>query len=103
MPKLTKEDVFDLILDRPRKFSADEVAYRPALAGSAMRCGACINLYRRATDNFSVCQIMRSEETDDEGVAPNFTCDWWSLDNQVFPRQVDPNPAELQESEATND
>jgi hypothetical protein len=88
-PELTKEDVFALYLDRPHKFSAEQVNYRPAPAGSVMRCAGCANLFRRATDNFSVCQLFRSEETDDEGVQPHWTCDWFTVDGLVFPRLPD--------------
>ncbi len=91
---ITREQIENVLSDRPFKFKAEQVHYRPAPNGSVLRCGSCVNLYRRAIDNFSVCQIMRSEETDADGVQPNFTCDWWSIDNEVYPRQPDePTPS----------
>jgi hypothetical protein len=81
----TLEDYQELMEDRPRKFSPEEVAYEEAPKGSAIICAACIMYYRRAIDGLATCEIMRSEETDTEGVHPNWRCRFQSLDGDQFP------------------
>ena len=75
----------DIVADRPVKLSAEEVEYGPAPEGSAMRCGACWHLYRRATDGFAVCEIFRSPEVDREGIDPAYRCKFHTVDGDVFP------------------
>jgi hypothetical protein len=79
------ENVRDILHDRPEKFTAEEVGYRAAPAGSAMRCGSCHHMFRRATDSFAVCEIFRDEETDALGIDPAFRCMFWSADGTVRP------------------
>jgi hypothetical protein len=82
---ITLDQYRDMIADRPDKFTPEEVGYDEAPEGSAMRCGVCRNYYRRATDNFAVCQVMRSDETDIDGVLPWWRCQFFTVDDDVFP------------------
>lgn len=83
--KATREDIDSLLDERPRKLSPEEVDYKAAPEGSVIRCASCINLYQRAIDAHRVCQIVRSDEIDKEGIDPSFRCDWWTQDNFVYP------------------
>lgn len=82
---VTREEVNALMDDRPEKFSPEEVNYQEAPQGSAMRCAACFHMYRRATDNHTVCELIRSEEIDEEGINPAWRCTWFSADGDVAP------------------
>ena len=81
---VTIDKYFEIMLDRPKKLSEEDVEYGPAPKGSAMRCSACLNYYRRATDNHAVCQIMRPA-SDDEEVFPDWRCRFWTITGDVFP------------------
>ncbi len=74
-----------LMADRPEKFTPEEVGYQAAPAGSALRCAACFHYYRRAIDGLATCEIMRSDETDSEGVRPDWRCQFQTLDGDVHP------------------
>ena len=79
----TLNDYRDLVSDRPEKFSAEEVQYRRAEGKE--RCSRCIHFYERRLDTLGVCEIMRSEETDEKGVLPNWVCDFTTQDGETFP------------------
>lgn len=72
-----------LIEDRPDKFDAEDVGYREAEGRE--RCGRCIHLFIRKLDNFGVCEIFRSDETDDDGIDPDHVCDFFTRDGSNFP------------------
>jgi hypothetical protein len=74
-----------VLADRPKKLNADEVGYQRAPAGSAIRCNNCIHFFRRAVDNFTVCEIFRDEETDTYGVRPDWRCQFQTVDLNVYP------------------
>lgn len=78
-------EMLELYDERPKKFSAEQVGYEVAPEGSAMRCASCLHYYRRATDGFAVCEIFRSEETDEDGVKPDWRCKFWSSDPGQVP------------------
>jgi hypothetical protein len=82
---VTLEDYQAVLDDRPFKFTAKQVGYNKAPEGSGMTCSGCLHYYRRAIDGFSVCEIFRSDETDQEGVRPDWRCGFWTLDAQVHP------------------
>ena len=82
---VTLEDYREILDDRPVKFTAEEVGYQPAPEGSAMRCASCLHFYRRAIDGFSVCEIFRDEQTDRDGVLPDWRCRFWTVDSEVHP------------------
>ena len=82
---LTLAEYETIVADRPRKATAEEVEYRVAEAGSPYRCSGCHHYYRRATDGFAVCEIFRSEETDEMGVKPDWRCRFQTVDGDVFP------------------
>lgn len=79
------EQVEDLIAERPRKFSAEDVRYEKAPEGSAIRCASCLKYFKRAVDNFGTCEIFRDEEADRDGVLPDWRCAFWSADGNVYP------------------
>ena len=81
----TLSDYLELLNDRPAKWDEKEVNYLPAPEGSAIICAACRHYFRRAIDGFSVCEIMRSERTDREGVFPDWRCSFQTIDGMVFP------------------
>lgn len=86
MAKLvTLQQMRQLHAKRPEKFSPDEVGYEEAPEGSAIRCAGCIMYYRRSIDNLGVCQIMRDDFTDDNGVYPDWRCQFQTVDGDVFP------------------
>jgi hypothetical protein len=82
---ITLDEYHELIADRVVKVTPEEVGYEAAPEGSALRCAGCLNYYRRSIDNFAVCQIMRSEETDVRGVHPDWRCQFFTVDDDVFP------------------
>jgi hypothetical protein len=90
---------FEIIDDRPKKFTAKQVGYKPAPEGSAMRCAACIHFFVRAIDHFSVCEIFRSEETDANGVKPHWRCAFYTLDGDVHPLIEAPDEKEKEEEQ----
>ena len=81
MPNL--KDYYNMIEDRPRKFDAAEVEYRNA--DSKERCGRCVHFFTRKLDNFAVCEIFRSDETDEDGIDPDYVCNFFTHDGSNFP------------------
>ena len=79
-PMKTLEDYYNLIDDRPAKFTADEVGFRKA-ATTAM-CASCIHWYRSAGGEHDVCEIMRPEN---EQVPYDWVCRFWTSDGEKFP------------------
>ena len=74
-----------LVADRPDKFTPEEVGYQASPAGSAIRCSTCIHYYHRAIDGLATCEIMRSDETDEEGVRPDWRCQFQTFDGDTHP------------------
>lgn len=87
------DDYTKLLADRPAKFDESEVDYRES-AGRE-KCGRCLHLYLRQLDQFHVCEIFRNDEVDNNGIDPNYVCDFFTRDGEVFPL--------LQEAEHGND
>ena len=79
----TLQEYRDLVEDRPDKWTADEVNYRPA--DDRRRCSRCLHFYERRIDALGVCELFRSDETDDKGVLPNWVCDFFTRDGETFP------------------
>jgi hypothetical protein len=75
----------EIVSDRPVKMDAKEAKYTQAAEGSFLRCAACLHYFRRAIDGFAVCEIFRDEESDREGVLPDWRCQFWTCDGDVFP------------------
>jgi hypothetical protein len=96
------DEYLDLLDDRPRKFTAKEVGYQAAPEGSVLRCATCLHFFHRAIDNFSVCEIFRSEETDRNGVKPHWRCGFWTLDGSVHPL-LEKEEEEIEEQESLRD
>jgi hypothetical protein len=102
---VTRKEVESLILERPRKFTAEEVNYGPCAEGSAFRCCSCLRFYIRAIDSHAICEIMRSPKVDEEGVQPDFVCDWHTVDGDVYYYEPEEEPkvqmAEYESSDPT--
>jgi hypothetical protein len=92
MSKIDQHDYDELMADRPRKFTADEVGYRKAPRGSEYRCGNCFHFYARQIDGRTVCEIFRSPETDEDGVDPRYFCTWWNSNGIDHPLAPSPSP-----------
>jgi hypothetical protein len=88
---VTRKDIDELMSDRPFKFSPEEVDYRKSPSGSAMICAACFHLYRRAIDNHTVCELIRSDEIDRDGIDPSYRCDFYTCDGDVTPLRSERN------------
>lgn len=82
---VTREEIDALMQERVRKLTPEEVNYQPAPEGSAMRCASCFHMYLRAIDAHSICELIRSEEIDNEGIKPNWRCLFWTVDSDVTP------------------
>lgn len=82
---MTKKDYDELMADRPRKWKPEQVDYREAKGEE--RCGNCVHMFRRVTDRFAVCELIRSEEIDRVGIEAGKTCDWFTPDGEEFPLQ----------------
>lgn len=81
MATVTKSLYDRMIENRPLKFDAEEVSYREA--DEEERCGKCMHFYSRKVDGHNVCEIFRPKE--DESVDPDYVCDFFSEDGEVFP------------------
>jgi hypothetical protein len=83
---VTLEQYLQLMTERPRKFSEEDVGYGPAPEGSAMVCASCANYFQRVRNaRDTTCQIMRSERTDKDGVFPDWRCTFFTETGDVFP------------------
>jgi len=78
-------DYIKILEDRPKKMNAEEVEYEPAVEGSFFRCASCLHYFGRRIDGFTTCEIFRDEQTDREGVRPDFRCKFWTSDGTVHP------------------
>jgi hypothetical protein len=78
-------DYRKLLEERPRKFTAEEVEYNKDAEGKNEICFKCLHYFRRTIDDFGVCEIFRSEETDVDGVKPDATCRFFTHDGKLFP------------------
>ena len=70
---------------RPKKFTPEQVGYEEADEDSPYRCSSCIHFFRRNYDGLATCEIMRSEETDKDGVRPDYRCRFWTVTGDEFP------------------
>lgn len=81
----------ELVEDRPRKWSEEDVNYRKAEGKE--ECERCIHFFERRIDKFGVCELMRSERTDEDGVNPEWTCSFFTKDGKTFPLLAGDKPA----------
>jgi hypothetical protein len=72
-----------LLADRPAKFDDSEVDYRESQGKE--KCGRCIHLFSRKLDGFNVCEVFRNDEIDNDGIDPEYVCDFFTRDGEVFP------------------
>ena len=83
------ERLYNAIMDdRPIKFTAKQVQYKPDAGDDTMRCGNCWHMAifpapARKKLQHGACEIMRSEDT--ESVEPAGRCTWWTEDGVMFP------------------
>lgn len=80
-----REDVDLLMEERVRKLSPKEVDYRSAPAGSAIKCNSCHHGFRRNSDGRMMCELVGSDEIDEDGINPQWRCDWWTSDGDSYP------------------
>lgn len=67
---VTFEEYEALCLDRPKKFTPEEVGYRLAKPNEPA-CGSCVHFYVGVQMKHNVCEIMRNKE---EQIEPEMTC-----------------------------
>lgn len=84
MPRASKEQYLKLMEDRPEKWAPEDVDYRRA-GKEEPHCSKCIHMYKRVTDGFAVCELIRDDEIDRNGIDPVWTCDFYSPDGEEFP------------------
>jgi hypothetical protein len=83
MALATMAEYKELMTERPRKLTTEQVNYRRA--DGDMICAKCFHFYERRIDDRGTCELFRSPETDEDGVKPYFTCDFFSPDGEEFP------------------
>jgi hypothetical protein len=83
MATVSKNFYERLMQSRPVKFDAEEVSYREAEGEE--KCQNCQHFFERVIDKFHTCEIFRDEETDKNGVSPNFRCDFFTSNGTDFP------------------
>jgi hypothetical protein len=83
----TLEQYYQLMDSRPVKFTAEEVAF--AKAPDSMTCCNCVHWFHNPITSSMVCEIMRPD-TGDEIVAPDWTCMFWTVDYETFPKMEEP-------------
>ena len=79
----TLEDYTKLLSDRPAKFDDSEVDYRESQGKE--KCGRCLHLFSRKLDSLNVCEIFRNDEVDNDGIDPEYVCDFFTRDGEIFP------------------
>lgn len=72
-----------LLDDRPEKFTSDQVDYRDS--DGKEKCVRCFHMYKRVLDQHGVCEIFRSPEVDEDGLDPNYVCDFFTHDGETHP------------------
>ena len=77
----TMADYKELIEDRPAKMTEEESAYQDAEGKES--CGKCLHFFQRKIDGFGVCEVVRPD--DDGPVEPDYVCDFFTVDGDVFP------------------
>jgi len=82
--KATREQYEELIQNRPDKFTPEQVDYAPANSNK-LRCGRCLHFFTRNRDGFHVCEILRSEQIDADGINPFYDCRFFTEDGEHFP------------------
>jgi hypothetical protein len=71
----------EMLDDRPKKLSPEEVNYREA--ENLRRCGKCLHFFERKIDGYGVCELVRLK--DEEPIEANYTCDLMTVDGEKFP------------------
>lgn len=81
---VTLDTYREIVADRPHKLNAEQVGYRKAEAGEPS-CKACLHFFERRLDKFGVCELYRDEDIDEQGINPNWTCSFQTVDGKKFP------------------
>jgi hypothetical protein len=71
----------ELMLDRPEKFSPEDVDYRES--DGKEKCAKCVHLFERFVDGFTTCEVMSPE--DDSAIDMQNVCDFFTTDGTRFP------------------
>lgn len=79
-------ELYDRLLqDRPFKFAAEDVNYTDST--DEYHCKGCVHFYTRKIDGWSVCEILRDVQSDDDEkpIDPEWRCDFWTSNGTAFP------------------
>lgn len=91
------EDYTKLLADRPSKFSDEEVDYRESEGRE--KCGKCLHFYTRQIDSLHTCEIFRNDEVDTDGIDPEYVCDFFTRDGEIFPLLKEGEPHDHDDSD----
>lgn len=83
MATVKMKDYERLIADRPYKFDDKQVNYRDGK--DKERCMRCVHFYVRKVDQHAVCEIFRNDKVDENGIDPDYVCDFFTRDGEKFP------------------
>jgi len=80
----TLEEYRQLIADRPKKFTAEEVGFKSESENdSILNCCSCAHWFQSPARNSSVCEIYRPA---DDGDVPSLgVCMFHTIDGKHFP------------------
>lgn len=79
----TLEQYYQAMDDRPEKFTPEQVKF--AKAPDSYTCANCVHWFHNPITDSKVCEIMRPD-TEDEIVPPDWTCMFWTMDYETFPK-----------------
>jgi len=81
----TLEQYYQLMDARPEKFTAEQVKF--AKDDGTNPCAACVHWFHNPITSSMVCEVMRPE---DESVPADWTCMFWTVDYETFPKMEEP-------------
>lgn len=82
---VTPQQVAKMVADRPKKFTAEQVAFIPQSDNPSQTCGGCYHWYQSNIARRAVCEIY-APATEDRKVPAEATCAYWTVDGVTYPR-----------------
>lgn len=79
---VTFEQYQQVVADRPKKFTAEEVGFEPASSG-AERCQGCWHWYQGPKAGRQICEIFVGQG-EERQVNPEAVCKFWTADGAAF-------------------
>jgi hypothetical protein len=77
------KEYLELLDDRPKKFTAEEVGFNEEAPEGEPPCASCVHYYTNLIGEFAVCEILRLNP---EAYIPPFAnCKFWNMDRKDFP------------------